>query len=111
MSLKEINKKDLYDNLDISKVKGNRDIWKIVKPKISDKIKIRSKINLAEDDKILPQDAEVAKTFNEYFINIPFLNMPNNPSFSTQTRSLKENTISGIIERYKYNSSTNLIKS
>ena len=27
--------------------------------------------------------------------------MPNNQSFSTQTRSLEENTISGIIEKYK----------
>ena len=78
----------------------NRVFWKIVKPKISDKVKIRSKITLVEDDKILSQDAEIAKTFNEYFINIPILNMPNNQSFSTQTCSLEENTISGIIEGY-----------
>ena len=37
--------------------------------------------------------------------------MPNNQSFSTQTRSLEENTISGIIERYKDHPSINLIKS
>ena len=37
--------------------------------------------------------------------------MPNNQSFSTQTRSLEENTISGIIERYKDHPSKNLIKS
>ena len=37
--------------------------------------------------------------------------MLNNQSFSTQTRSLKENTISGIIERYKDHTSINLIKS
>ena len=89
----------------------NRVFWKIVKPKISDKVKIRSKITLVEDDKILCQDAEIVKTFNEYFINIPILNMPNNQSFSTQTRSLEENTISGTIERYKDHSSINLIKS
>ena len=51
----------------------NTVFWKIVKPKISDKVKICSKITLVEDDKILSQDAEIAKTFNEYFINTPIL--------------------------------------
>ena len=47
----------------------NRVFLKIVKPKISDKVKISSKITLVEDGKILSQDAEIAKTFiNEYFI-------------------------------------------
>ena len=59
----------------------------------------------------MSQDAEIAKTFNEYFINIPILNMPNNQSLFTQTRSLEENTVSGIIERYKDHPSTYLIKS
>ena len=48
---------------------------KIAEPKISDKVKIRSKITLGEDDKILSQDAEIAKNFNEYLIDIPVLNM------------------------------------
>ena len=111
VSLLRKEKKEFYGNLDISKVTDNRVFWKIVKSKISDKVKIRSKVTLVEDDKILSQDAEIAKTFNEYFINIPILNMPNNQSFSTQTRSLEENTISGIIERYKDHPSINLIKS
>ena len=89
----------------------NRVFWKIVKSKISDNVKIRSKITLVEDNKILPQDAEIAKTFYEYFINIPVLNMPDNQSFSKQTCSLEENTISGIIERNKDHPSINLIKS
>ena len=37
---------------------------------MSDKVKIRSKITLVEDDKILSQDIEIVNTFNEYFINI-----------------------------------------
>ena len=89
----------------------NRVFWKIVKSKISDNVKIRSKITLVEDDKILSQDTEIAKFFNEYFINILILNMPNNQSFSTQTCSLKKNTASGITERYKDHPSINLIKS
>ena len=88
----------------------NRVFWKIVKPEISDKAKILSEIILAEDDNILSQDAEIAKIFNEYFINILILNMPNNQSFSTQTRSLEDNTISGIIEGYKDHPRINLNK-
>ena len=80
VSLLRKENKDFYGNLDISKVTDNRAFWKIVKPKISDKVKIRSKITLVEDDKILSQDAEIAKTFNEYFINISILNIPNNQS-------------------------------
>ena len=107
VSLLRKEKKDFHGNLDISKVTDNRVFWKIVKLKIPDKVKIRS---LVEDDKILSQDAEIAKTFNE-FINILILNMPKNQNFFIQTRFLEENTISGIIERYKDHPSTNLIKS
>ena len=37
--------------------------------------------------------------------------MPNNQSFSTQTDSFEEDTISGIIEKYKDHPNINLIKS
>ena len=111
VSLLRKERNNFSGNLNISKVTDHRVFWKIVKPKISDKVKISFKITLVEDDKILFQDVEIAKTFNEYFINIPILNMSNNQSFSTQTRSFEENSISGIIERYKGHASINLIKS
>ena len=44
VSLLRKEKKDFQGNLDISKVTDNRAFWKIVKPKISDKVKIGSKI-------------------------------------------------------------------
>ena len=61
-------------------------------------VSLLRKEKLVEDDKILSQDAEIAKTFNEYFINIPILNISNNQSFSTQTLTLEENIISGAIQ-------------
>ena len=82
-----------------------------MKPKILYKVKIRSKITLAENDKILSQDVEIAKTFKIYFINIPILNMPNNQNFSTQALYLEEDSILGIIERHEDHPSINLIKS
>ena len=51
-------------------------------------VKIRFKITLAENDKILSQDVGIVKTFKEYFINIPILNMPKQ-SFSTKTHKRK----------------------
>ena len=62
-------------------------------------IKMRSKITIVQGDKIVSQDAEIVKTFNKYLINIPILNMPNNPSVSSQTSSSEEDTTTGIIER------------
>ena len=53
VSLSRKEKKDFYGNLEISKVTDNRVFLKIVRPKISDKVKISSKITLVEDDKIL----------------------------------------------------------
>ena len=53
VSLSRKEKKDFYGNLEISKVTDNRVFLKIVRPKISDKVKIISKITLVEDDKIL----------------------------------------------------------
>ena len=61
VSLLRKEKKNFYGNLDISKVTDNRVFWKIVKPKISDKVKIHSKITLVEDDKILSQDVEIVE--------------------------------------------------
>ena len=83
----------------------------MTKQKILDKVDIRSKITLVLDDKIIPQDVNIAKTYNEYFINIPILNIPNNQRSSTQTCSLEEDTISRIIERYMYHPSINLLQS
>ena len=50
-------KKDFYGNLDNSKVTDNRVFGKIVKSKIYDKVKLRTKIPLVKDDKILSQNA------------------------------------------------------
>ena len=69
---------------------------------------MRSKITIVQGDKIVSQDAEIVKTFNKYLINIPILNMPNNPSVSCQTSSSKEDTTTGIVERYKEHPSIKL---
>ena len=44
-------------------------------------------------------------------MDISILNMPNKQSFSTQTHSLEEDIIPGVVERHKDHPSVNLIKS
>ena len=51
-------------------VNDNRTFWETVKPFLSRKVTNNSKINLAEDNKIISCDDQIAKKFNEYFISI-----------------------------------------
>ena len=46
---------------------------------------------------IKSQDAEVAKTFNEFFYKYPNFKYAKQQSFFTQTRSFEKDSISGII--------------
>ena len=84
-------KKNCYINFDISKVTDNRAFWKIVKPKISDKVKIVitllliiiiiiiiTIIIIVVVIKFCPKMLKLPKLLINFFINIPILNMPNN---------------------------------
>ena len=62
---------------------GTRVFGKMIKPKISDKVKISSKITFTEKYITLFQHVEIAKAFKEHFITIQILNTPNKQSFST----------------------------
>ena len=60
-----------YDNLNTSVLTENRTFWKTVKPFLAEKSKKVSKIELIEDNQIIPMDKQIAKIFNEYFVSIP----------------------------------------
>ena len=49
--------------------------WKTVKPFLADKTKTMSRIYLIEDEKCISWGIQSAKSFNDYFINIPIANM------------------------------------
>ena len=70
VSLMRKDKESFDSTPDISVVTENKKFWKTVKIFLSDKVKKHSKITLVESEKIISQDDQVAKTFNEYFINI-----------------------------------------
>ena len=76
VSLLRKEKKQFYSNLNTNILTENRTFWKTVKPFLTDKTNKTSRITLIEEERVRYQDHLIAKTFNEYFINIPIKNMP-----------------------------------
>ena len=103
-------KKEFYGNLNTNVLTENRTFWKTVKPFLSEKSKKASKITLIENEKIVSEDKEIAKVFNDYFINIPILNMPTNQEFECSVTQ-ENDPLLRIIEKYQNHPSVQLIKS
>ena len=51
----------------MKQVTDNKKFWKIVNPLVGNKGGCKDNIVLVNGDKIIPEDAEVAQTFNDYF--------------------------------------------
>ena len=61
-------RKNFYENLNISNITDNKKFWKTLKPFLNDKAKCgSSKINIVENDEILSTDKEISEAFNNYF--------------------------------------------
>ena len=63
-------KRNYYNNLDISLVTDNKKFWKTVKPFFSEKSQSQDKIILTEGKRIISNDVEVAETMNELFVTV-----------------------------------------
>ena len=48
----------------------NKKFWQTVKPLFSSKMKAKTVIKLVENDVMIEDEYEIAKNFNEYFVNI-----------------------------------------
>ena len=70
VSLLKKAKKDYFANLDIKSVTDNKKFWQTVKPLFSNKVKAKAVIKLVENDAMIDDESEIAKTFNEYSVNI-----------------------------------------
>ena len=62
-------RKKYYDKLNVKNVTDNRAFWKTVKPFLSDKGNVSSKITLVEGGNIMSNDEEVAQKLNDYLSN------------------------------------------
>ena len=63
-------KKDYYQKLDEKHVINNKNLWKTVKPLLSDKSVSTEKINLTENEKMLTSESETAEPLINFFFNI-----------------------------------------
>ena len=70
VSLFKKAKKDHFANLDTKSVTDNKKFWQTVKPIFSNKVKAKTVIKLVENDVMIEDESEIAKIFNEYFVNI-----------------------------------------
>ena len=62
-------KREYYSTLNPSVVADNKKFWTAIKPLFSDKVKLRNKITLIEDENIFSEDKEVAEKLNSFFSN------------------------------------------
>ena len=70
VSLLRKEKKEYFAKLNENDITDNRKFWHTVKPFLSDKVKSRETITLVNNENIESNENEVAKTFNDFFLNI-----------------------------------------
>ena len=93
-------KRSYYQNLDLKDITDGKKFWATAKSLFSNKIKSTEYITLEENGKIISNDKELARIFNEFFVNIvPNLGINTN-SFVIITDN-ENNQIEKGIAKYK----------
>ena len=59
-----------HENLNVNNIIDNRKFWKTIKPIISAKEAISSKINLVNNRETSSKDCDVAECFNDFFSTV-----------------------------------------
>ena len=68
--------KKYYENLDLQNVTDTIRFWKTVKPIFGNKLKTCNTISLIEKSIVITSEKVLAKTLNEFFVNlVPNLNI------------------------------------
>ena len=98
VSLLRKEKEKFWSNLNTNILTENRTFRKTVKPFLTDKTNKTSRITLIEEERVISLDHLIAKTFNEYFINIPLKNMAKNQEYE-RFDSSEGNPVTSIIKK------------
>ena len=100
-SLLRKSKRRHYENLNIKNVTDNKLFWISVKPLLSDKSRLRDRINISEKGKILKTESETAESLNSFFSNIvKNLNILRYSEFDPVTENIADPTLKAIF-KYK----------
>ena len=95
------SKRGYYENLNIENLTDNQLFWKSVKPLLSDKSRIRDRINISEKAKILKTESETAESLISFFSNIvKNLNISRYREFDPVTENITDPTLKAIF-KYK----------
>ena len=62
-------KKDHYAFLSEKDIADNKQLWRTVKPLLSDKVKLSEKIILVKEEETINEDGETAEILNTFFSN------------------------------------------
>ena len=96
--------------MDLKDITDSKKFWATVKPLFSNRIKSTEYITLEENGKIISNDKELARIFNEFFVNIvPGLGINTNLSFLINTDN-ENDPIEKAIAKYKNHPSIISIK-
>ena len=84
-------KKEYYQNISLSEITDNKKFWKTVSPLFGNKVKTNQKFNLIEKNVLVTSDAEIAKRFKEYFVEIvPKLKIIQNECYIWKTGNIED---------------------
>ena len=93
-------RRKFYSNLNLNDINDNKIFWKLTKPLFGDKGGCMDNIVLVEGDKIISEDVEVAKTFNQYFQStVSSLDIAENRFLLSETKG-ELNNVDRAIEKY-----------
>ena len=70
VKLLQKTEKGFFNNLDVKRVTDNNEFWKIMKSCLGEKILKDERIKLIKNEKVVSDERELVKNFNEYFSNI-----------------------------------------
>ena len=103
-------KRSYYKNSDLKDITDSNKFWATLKPLFSNKIKSAGYITLEEIGKIISGDKELARIFNEFFVNVVH-NLGTNTNHSFLINTDNENDPMGkAIAKYKNHPSIISIK-
>ena len=99
-----------YSDLKLNKITDNKQFWKTIKPLLSDKCTQSSTISLVDNNDVISDDSELAKTFNSYFEKaVTNLGIKEYESLDTNPGSASQDDVDIAISKYKNHPSIKMI--
>ena len=99
ISLLKKSKKKHLANFNEKYILDNKLFWKAIKPSLSDKAKLRDRINLSGKDELVKTELETADVLNKFFSNIANnLEISENSKYKSFIDSIEDQTKRAILK-------------